>query len=70
MSLPYAARGVLANNDSVKTEGLVGMITAEYRVLVPLKRSSVILGGRGGVSSSPSLVGVTAGNVDAGWGRV
>jgi hypothetical protein len=50
MSLPFAARGVLANNDSVKTEGLVGMVTAEYRVLVPVKRSGVIMGARGGVS--------------------
>lgn len=50
MSLPPAARGVLANNDSVKTEGLAGMVTVEYRVLVPVKRSGVILGGRGGVS--------------------
>ncbi|KAF6263313.1 hypothetical protein COO60DRAFT_1635330 [Scenedesmus sp. NREL 46B-D3] len=49
MSLPFAARGVLANNDSVKTEGLVGMVTVEYRLLVPVKRSGVILGGRGGM---------------------
>ncbi|WIA40089.1 hypothetical protein OEZ86_013501 [Tetradesmus obliquus] len=49
MSLPPAARGVLANNDSVKTEGLAGMVTVEYRVLVPVKRSGVILGGRGGM---------------------
>jgi hypothetical protein len=56
MSLPFAARGVLANNDSVKTEGLVGMVTAEYRLLVPVKRSGVIIGGRGGVSFHVSCV--------------
>jgi hypothetical protein len=57
MSLPFAARGVLANNDSVKTEGLVGLVTVEYRVLVPVKRSGVILGGRGGVSDALKLAG-------------
>jgi hypothetical protein len=50
MALPYQARSVLDNNDSVKTEGLTGLATVEYRFLVPVRRSGVILGNKGGVS--------------------
>lgn len=50
MALPPQARGALDHNDSVKTEGLGGLATVEYRVLVPVRRSGVILGTRGGVS--------------------
>ena len=50
MALPHEARGVLDNNDSVKTDGLTGLATVEYRILVPARRSGVILGNRGGVS--------------------
>lgn len=50
MALPPAARGVLANNDSVKTEGLGGLVTVEYRILVPSRRANAIFGSRGGVN--------------------
>lgn len=50
MALPPSARGVLANNDSVKTEGLTGPITVEYRILVPSRRAAVIFGARGGIN--------------------
>jgi hypothetical protein len=50
MALPPKARGVLDNNDSVKTDGLNGLATVEYRLLVPIRRSGVILGNKGGVS--------------------
>lgn len=49
MALPYEARGALDNNDSVKTDGLTGLATVEYRFLVPVRRSGVILGNKGGV---------------------
>jgi hypothetical protein len=52
MALPPKARGVLDNNDSVKTDGLSGLATVEYRLLVPMRRSGVILGNKGGVSAS------------------
>lgn len=52
MALPFQARGVLDNNDSVKTEGLTGLATVEYRFLVPVRRSGVILGNKGGVSAA------------------
>lgn len=52
MALPYQARSVLDNNDSVKTEGLSGLATVEYRFLVPVRRSGVILGNKGGVSGA------------------
>jgi hypothetical protein len=52
MALPPKARGVLDNNDSVKTDGLSGLATVEYRLLVPMRRSGVILGNKGGVSGS------------------
>ncbi|KAF8062967.1 hypothetical protein HT031_003806 [Scenedesmus sp. PABB004] len=49
MAVPPSARSVLASNDSVKTEGLLGLTTTEYRVLVPLRRSGVVLGAGGRV---------------------
>lgn len=52
MALPFQARSVLDNNDSVKTDGLSGLATVEYRFLVPVRRSGVILGNKGGVSAS------------------
>jgi hypothetical protein len=51
IALPHMARNVLDNNDSVKTEGLSGLATVEYRFLVPVRRSGVILGNKGGVSA-------------------
>lgn len=51
IALPHVARNVLDNNDSVKTEGLSGLATVEYRFLVPVRRSGVILGNKGGVSA-------------------
>lgn len=55
MALPPKARGVLDNNDSVKTDGLSGLATVEYRLLVPVRRSGVILGNKGGVSGWAGL---------------
>lgn len=52
MALPFQARSVLDNNDSVKTEGLNGLATVEYRLLVPVRRSGVILGNKGAVSGA------------------
>jgi hypothetical protein len=49
VALPPHVRGVLDDNDSVKVEGLSGLATVEYRLLVPIKRSGVVLGHRGGV---------------------
>jgi len=50
MALPHQARNALDNNDSVKTDGLTGLATVEYKLLVPVRRSGVILGSKGGVS--------------------
>jgi len=45
LALPYAARvGCLGTTYSVKTEGLVGLVAVEYRILVPARKSGVILG--------------------------
>jgi hypothetical protein len=48
LALPYAARGVFNNNDSVKTEGLSGLASVEYRILVPTRRIGLFLGQKGG----------------------
>eukprot|EP00878_Enallax_costatus_P010197 GHUV01010645.1.p1 GENE.GHUV01010645.1~~GHUV01010645.1.p1 ORF type:complete len:362 (+),score=95.18 GHUV01010645.1:170-1255(+) len=58
LALPPAARGVLANNDSVKTEGLQGLVTVDYRMLVPNRRAGAIFGSRGGLSGVSSLQAV------------
>jgi hypothetical protein len=55
MALPFQARSVLDNNDSVKTDGLAGLATVEYRFLVPVRRSGVILGNKGGVSGEQGM---------------
>lgn len=59
MALPFQARSVLDNNDSVKTDGLSGLATVEYKLLVPVRRSGVILGNKGGVSASKGQASVT-----------
>lgn len=56
LTLPPAARGVLANNDSVKTEGLQGLVTVEYRMLVPSRRAGAIFASRGGLGGVSLLV--------------
>jgi hypothetical protein len=56
MALPPHVRGALDNNDSVKIEGLQGLATVEYRVLVATRRSGVILGHRGGVSRTRGVL--------------
>jgi hypothetical protein len=48
LAVPPAARGVLANNDSVMTDGLSGLVTVEYRILVPVHQESVLLRGPAG----------------------
>eukprot|EP00775_Hariotina_reticulata_P013228 gene13228-13359_t len=48
LALPYAARGVFNNNDSVKTEGLMGLASVEYRIVVPIRRIGLFLGQKGG----------------------
>jgi hypothetical protein len=48
--LPPAALSAFADNPSVDTRGLEGLATVEYRLLVPIKKSGIIIGERGSVS--------------------
>lgn len=63
MALPHQARNALDNNDSVKTDGLTGLATVEYKILVPVRRSGVILGSKGGVSGMPEIEQISHYNV-------
>lgn len=59
LALPYAARGVFNNNDSVKTEGLAGLASVEYRILVPTRRIGLFLGQKGGGGGRERRPGVS-----------